>query len=99
MPRRAALVCYFGEKFRLNSGHRRVEIANRNSSNNHLRSAVQWAHFIALTGIADRQWGQSLVIGAAAAGAGSCKRLTCLMTRKTANATIKKLRILLRKMP
>jgi hypothetical protein len=52
---------------------------------------------VALRGTADKQYGQSLVVGAA--GAGRCIRLMDLMSRKMAKAMIKKFRMLLMKTP
>lgn len=56
----------------------------------YFRSEVQNAHRVALRGIADRQCGQSLVVGAGA-GPGFCIRLICLTNKKIANAMITKL--------
>ncbi len=56
----------------------------------YLRSDVQCAQRVALIGIADKQCGQSLVVGAAA-GAGLCSLLACLTIRKIAKAMMRKL--------
>ena len=79
---------------------RRARAARRalHAANRYFSSAVQCAHFVAFSGTADRQYGQSFVVGAAA-GAGLCIRLICLMRRKIANAMIRKLMMLLRKIP
>jgi len=49
---------------------------------------VQWAHFVALSGIAERQCGQSLVVAAAAAGSGFFNAFICRMIKKSTNAMI-----------
>jgi hypothetical protein len=49
--------------------------------------------------MANRQYGQSLVVGAAAAGTGGYNRLICFTSRKITNAMIRKLIMLLRKIP
>src|SRR5262245_44105892 len=49
--------------------------------------------------MAERQKGQSLVVGAAGAGAGFLSRLTCLTRRNTANATRTKSRTVLMNTP
>jgi hypothetical protein len=69
---------------------------SRTPAANYFNSEVQCGQRVALMGMADRQWGQSLVAGA---GAGFRKRFICLMIRKIANAMIKKLRMVLRKIP
>jgi len=62
----------------------------------HFRSEVQCAQRVAFIGIADRQCGQSLVVGA---GAGFFIAFIWRMSKKSANATIKKFRIVLKKIP
>src|SRR5690606_610274 len=55
-------------------------------------SDVQWAQRVALRGIADRQKGQSLVVGSGAGASFSrCRRLIALISRNTAKATMMKL--------
>jgi len=64
----------------------------------HFSSEVQCAQRVAFIGIADRQCGQSLVVGAGA-DAGFFSAFIWRMSKKSANAMIKKLRIVLKKIP
>ena len=51
-------------------------------------------------GIADKQWGQSFVVGMAGAATSFLfNALICLMTRNTENATMTKLMIVFKKTP
>src|SRR5581483_6549256 len=66
----------------------------------YFKSAVQWAHLLALSGIVERQCGQSLVVGAAAgAGFGAVSALICRMIRNSTKAMIRKLITALMKRP
>jgi hypothetical protein len=58
---------------------------------------VQWPHFFAAIGIAIAHCGQSLVV-TGAAGLG-IQRLTTRSNRKIENATIRKLMMVLMKLP
>ena len=63
-------------------------------------SDVQCEHLVALAGTELRQYGQSRIAGAGAAGAGfGAKRLTWRTRRKTATATIRKLMTVFKKRP
>src|SRR5581483_8953544 len=64
----------------------------------YFKSAVQWAHLLALSGIVERQCGQSLVVGAAA-GFGAVSALICRMIRNSTKAMIRKLITALMKRP
>jgi len=61
----------------------------------HFSSDVQWAQRVALIGMADKQCGQSLVVGAGA-DAGFFIAFIWRMSKKSTNAMIKKFRIVLR---
>src|SRR5262249_53780069 len=63
------------------------------------RADVQWPHFFAASGTGIAHCGQSLVVGAAAGAGFAVHRLTVRTSRKTANATIRKLMIAFRKIP
>ena len=64
----------------------------------YLSSDVQCAHLVALSGTVDRQCGQSLVSGAGA-GAGFFIAFICRIITNNTNAMIKKLRMVLKKIP
>jgi len=68
--------------------------------NHSQRAVVQNPHFFAPIGMSNLHWGHFSVVGAAAgAGASRFSRLICLIIKKIANATIKKLTIVLKNTP
>jgi hypothetical protein len=60
---------------------------------------VQCPHFLAASGIGIAHSGQSFVVGAAAGAGFAVHRLTVRTRRKTANATMRKLIKVFKKMP
>src|SRR5262245_25816595 len=64
----------------------------------YFKADVQCPHFVAFRGMLIPQYGQSLVV-AAVAGGGPASLFTCLIRRKIENDMIKKLIMVLRKLP